>query len=133
MYLYFFLYKIDHIPHEITSHLKIQRMEARTGRRLVFTLPTEGRIDSSFVCFYHGDSIKVGQIKLLFEHTLQNEATNLAKIDVFSGKKDKESNLFEVERLHESSIIIPQNNLIKPIFVAKEEGSLWILNLPLNI
>ena len=55
----------------------------------MFTLPTEGRIDSSFVCFYHGVSIKVGQIKLLFEHTLQNKATYLAKIDVFSGKKTK--------------------------------------------
>ena len=47
----------------------------------MFTLPTEGRIDSNFVCFFHGVRINVDQIKLLFKHTIKNEATNLAKIE----------------------------------------------------
>ena len=88
-------------------------------------------VSSSFIFVRQPDnSVKFGQIKLLFQHCFCGTNTIFASVTWFSpARKDIESGLLFVDTTLKLSAIVPVDNLCGPIVTSLDNDHLWILSM----
>ena len=114
---------------ELTRYIKLDGSQ----RKVLLTshLFDTANVSYSFIFVRQPEnSLKLGQIKLLFQHCFCGKNTIFASVTWFSpAQKDIESGLLFVDTTLELSAIVPVDNFMYPIVTSQDNDHLWILSM----